>query len=269
MDKKAAILGGALVFAITLSVSLFPRLSDTRAEPFELTAQAAGQEVVRLQPAAQAPAPMLKSDPETADSNLTSSTSEPGPPSAHDQIAAAIQVARTPEGQALLQATKMKLVRSTYPDIGEVLLLSPKEEDELLNILLIGSEESRKAELTAALGSKYELWEQYSETRPTRNQLQDLEERLGSSDNALTSHTKNTLVQILSRIDPEVATLYPGNSEQQQRERIEESYRRRMEAASPYLSPQQLETFKLVVAKDRTFALARLSVGRRVPSSTQ
>jgi hypothetical protein len=185
----------------------------------------------------------------------------------------------SPEAQARTRATRRALMVQQYPDIGKELNLSEQEVSKFFDLLaqqetnlaadVLGGgptdpaslqarmakrqadQLANEAELKTTLGSKYPQWQEYKETLPTRRQVTDLRAVLSASGSSLSDAQARPLITALAaeqkRIEQEAReSAMSGNRPAlpMLQQYSPENTKRVVDAAAPYLNPQQLESFR-------------------------
>jgi hypothetical protein len=197
--------------------------------------------------------------------------------------AVAKEMLSTKAGQDMTRTMMRSMVTQQYPDLGKELGLTPEQASELLDTLtrqmvdassqsmdlLAGnggpdamrelqrkSEEIQKnndAEISSLLGSKYPKFQEYQGTMAARQQVTQLQNALSTSGvTGLSDAQKQGLITALGaeqqRIQQDARNAPPaargGNYLDQQLQQASEQSRRLVNAASAYLNPQQLESYK-------------------------
>lgn len=169
---------------------------------------------------------------------------------------------------------RMRLKR-TYTDVAEELDLSAAETEKLFDILVeqqLGGRNGSEEALRALLGpGRQNKWQEYQQTLSARNRAVEMTGMLAISGHPLTEAQRRPLTEAL--IDEEKyvrqqqsvlsrpALMTPEFRAQQREEEVnrqEESNRRYLDAAAPYMSPQQLalvrETLEWQIAMSRASA---------------
>jgi hypothetical protein len=151
--------------------------------------------------------------------------------------------------------------------VGQVLNLKPEEVDGLFDLLAkheanelesfganAASREARfqsvaqqkqvnEAELVSLLGSKYSQWTEYKRDLPLRLQVRDLGAVLSANGTPLSDSQARLLLPALvsakKQIDPRSAPLSPERS------------RTLVEAASNYLSPDQVDAYRRMLNRQQ------------------
>jgi hypothetical protein len=201
---------------------------------------------------------------------------------------------RNPEARNLTRGIRRTLLEQRYPGLAAELNLSPEQADQLFDLLsqqqtelregvrdLAGrsdgsttsvqdlqrmADERRRAtekEMAALLGSKYPQWQEYERTQPARQQVSQLQSVLASEGTKLTDAQSGPLISALAaeqqRIDQEnlnalAATTDPQQYRQQQLQRASDNNRRLVTAATPYLTPQQLDSYQKMLERQQNTA---------------
>jgi len=185
------------------------------------------------------------------------------------------------------------MLAQEYPDLGEELGLAPDELDKFLDLLadqqadlaadappmngldpaamreLAGKAEERRvadqAAIAAMLGDKYTQWQSYQKTLPARQQVTQLRSQLAASGSTLPEAQVRPLMAALDaemkRIDQDSMGTPPRRKLTQQEQmdldmqREVDGNRRLVTAATPYLSAQQLDSYRQML--DRQTELGR------------
>jgi hypothetical protein len=170
----------------------------------------------------------------------------------------------SPEAKATVRATMLQISKSSYPDIDQALGLTTAETDKLLDLLMTqrersanrrndpgseleGDAGSRKAqqaddaELQALLGTKYHKFQEYLETRSAWQQRHDLRAVLDAADIPLNKTQDQALLNAISaeqrNVNQTSGSGPPASYAPEKRQRL-------LDAATPHLSPQQLDAYK-------------------------
>jgi hypothetical protein len=196
-----------------------------------------------------------------------------------------------PEIQESIRRTRRALLPSQYPDVGEVVGLSPEEVARLFDLLerrsadlsrsMIQAEnhdptEQRKitAEMRDLLGVRYPRWQQYQKELPVRRQASELTAALSNRGIPLDDATSKALVSGLVAEMNKVNEMSPRvNSATSDRVQSPEGSdlaaqgdRWRVDAASPYLTPAQLEVYRQMVEKQDDIGRLTISLMPKFPA---
>lgn len=181
----------------------------------------------------------------------------------------------SPENQAKARALYRAQLPVKYPDVAESLGLSKDEAEKLFDLLAKQYDELRRDvrvastegetslqvigrksaegqnELALLLGDKYAQWKQYLSEQPTRQQLRDLAAVLNSSGIPQLTDSQNrsvvyALMEAQKRFEQESMKSVPPA---EARTRVRNVYSpernvKLLEAASSYLTAQQLDAYK-------------------------
>lgn len=287
MKILSALLGVALVVVSGLAIHLSrevdagrQQVAGLKARMQELEARIASQVV---QPVPQLSAPAAAAAPPATTPAEKAASSAPAAErtsaAAVQDLMAVIQAQRSsPEAMAQRRLTGRVLMEGSNPDVREALGLTPDEADKLLDLLVTHQERTselfplsgnstmtpaeraaavqarqreNEAELQAMLGSKYDQWKDYNETRAAWQQRRDLRAVLDAGGMPMTDVQSKSLIAALSaeqrshtqqirdaanqgRLPPsEVMARYTPERRQQY-----------LDTAAPHLSPQQLEGYR-------------------------
>lgn len=191
-----------------------------------------------------------------------------------EEVTAAVKrQMQSPEGQDRLRAQTRDSLESSYIDIDQALGLTAAEKNELLDLLamqrvrgmttLVPEHESAMdsearqrrqyetevSELQALLGNKYLDWQDYKETLPVRQQALSLQLRLDAAGIALTRTQERALINALSleqrSINQAANSNFPGMSARY----TPEIRQRLLNAATSYLSVEQLDEYERVLER--------------------
>lgn len=182
----------------------------------------------------------------------------------------------SPESQARTRSLRRAMMVQQYPDLGKELGLSEQEVNKLFDLLvqqetdlaantfaadnrdpaavqariakLQADRQANEAELKTMLGGKYTQWQEYKDTLPGRRQVTDLRAVLSASGNSLNDAQARPLIAALTaeqkRINDERFGSAAGAGNALLAQYSPENVKRMVDAASPYLNPQQLESFR-------------------------
>jgi hypothetical protein len=284
MKIVSAILGIALVLASGVAIHLWrvagmsqEKIAQLEARLQQQSAELAARPITQATqaPTASVPAPPTKtpaSEPAPA-AVAAQLVPTPAPP---ELVAVLKEQIASPETAARTQAFLRTMLAGTYPDLREVLGLSADEAEKLLDLVAANSasisesagapgdasispqervramterSQANEAALRAMLGSKYPQWKEYDEARPAYQQRRDLRAVLDAAGTPLTAAQDKALLAAL--------VAEQRNFDQQTREAMRqgkpldlmarnspERHQQLLAAASPHLSPQQLESYR-------------------------
>jgi len=191
----------------------------------------------------------------------------------------------SPEAMAQRRRTTRYTIEAVNPDIGEALGLSPDEADKLLELLVTHQEnssavfrstidgnstttvqersailqaqrEANDAELQARLGNKYSQWKDYNDTRTAWQQRRDLRAVLDAGGIPMTDAQSKSLIAALAAEQRNITqrireAVSQGRSISETRARYTPELRQRsLDAASPHLTPQQLEGYRGLLERE-------------------
>jgi hypothetical protein len=115
-------------------------------------------------------------------------------------------------------------------------------------------QQANEAELSAMLGNKYPQWQEYQSTLTVRQQVSQLQAALSPAGSSLNDAQRQQLITALAaeqkRITQEnnSSPATPGRTQQemmeQELQRLAETNRRLVDAASGHLNSQQLESYR-------------------------
>ena len=238
-------------------------------------------------------APLVPTAPEA------SATPQTTPPStvvagiSSEMLATLRQRAASPEGRAQARRLKRSTLFVLYPELGKQLNLSVEEANKLFDVLAQhevaleedgreviaagntaeykrmaeASTQAAEADLVAMLGSRYPQWQQYKDTLPGLRQVIDLRPMLIADGNPLSDAQARPLIAAVAaednRMDEEAfAPMQSGRSYQEalRLRTSSESTNRLVNAAAPYLNPQQLERYRQMLERDREYRRTTMSV---------
>lgn len=189
----------------------------------------------------------------------------------------------TPEARQVVSGMVRAFLPMMLPDLAKELNLSPAEMDKFMELLsrqtdgVIGQfaggastqqmagdvEELRQkgdAEIAAFLGDKYPQWKEYEGSLQARQQVNQLQTTLAASGNKLSDAQTRPLIAALSAEQKRIAEDAASNSgaaqaatpeerRQLAQQRTAENNQRLVDAAAPYMTAQQLETYKASLAR--------------------
>jgi hypothetical protein len=297
MKKLVPVLMAVLSAVAIATIYLWQELREVRTQSGEVLARITEQQSAR-QTAVDArtfPAPTTELQTVAVTAPASAAPSPPGTnATAENTPGNAMQdmvqrVLGTPEGREMMMAQMRMVLPQQYPDLGRELALSPAETEKFFDMLAkhqmsttgyalelrdnsgqrnAAAQETQRnlqeiqlanqAEITAMLGGKATLWQQYQQTLPTRRQVNQLKMSLGTGNNALSDTQGTPLIAALaaeqSRIQQErrnapAPPQQPGQLNrqtaiEQQLDRMAEDNSRMVTVASSHLSPQQLESYR-------------------------
>ena len=181
-----------------------------------------------------------------------------------------------PETQQVIGGMVKAFLPMLLPDLGKELNLTPAELEKFYELLgkqtngaigqfaaggaggqitaanLQETQRSSQAQIASFLGDKYPQWQQYQDTLPTRNQVNQLQNTLAASGNKFTDAQAKSLLTALSaeqkRINEDRSTATQNMSAQertaQRQQQTAANNGRMVQAASPYMTPSQLDAYK-------------------------
>ncbi|HWL62642.1 MAG TPA: hypothetical protein VNQ32_07585 [Steroidobacteraceae bacterium] len=229
-------------------------------------------------PAATAPPPVASGQPHSAPTP---------PPVLLPDIATMRAQMSSPEAKARRKETGYLLMRSSNPGVEEALGLSAAELEKLLNLLAAQQERSSEvfdrareqgnqassqavvsagldehrraseAELQELLGAKYPQWQDYERTRAAWSQGRDLRAVLDAAGTPFTPTQERAVISALAAEQRSFNQSREGAT-QPVSANSPERRQRRLDAAAPHLSPQQLESYREML--DRAAAQERVLV---------
>lgn len=270
MKAIVAILSAALVALGGGAIHLWRQLDASRQQIADLKAQVDTKVASARQVATIAPPPSLPlADPTAAGATVApASDADRKLLEEQERLQAMLQTRRSPEAAARVKAVMVANMSNQYPDVGKVLGLSRDEVDQLLALLYDQADrdanvipiddvpsvarlaQKSKEELMSLLGSKYATWEEYKAEVPTRQHVRDMMAALDAAGTPLSDAKKNSLIQMLvaeerrnsqtSSDRPLPAKFYRFTPE---------ANRNLLNAASAYLTPQQMETYGQVLER--------------------
>lgn len=166
--------------------------------------------------------------------------------------------------RTMLRATLTQM----YPDLDQELGLQPDELDKFLDLLAsqrlggsVGPDKSKADEqaIAAMLGNRYPQWQDYQQTLPGRVQVSQLRGQLAASGSALSNAQAQPLMAALNaeqkRIteeslkNPQPRTTSPQELLERELQRATENNHRMVEAATPYLNAQQLDSYRQMLER--------------------
>jgi hypothetical protein len=195
---------------------------------------------------------------------------------AEQTMARAREALARPETQQALGGMVRGFLPMMLPDLAKELNLTPAELEKFYDLLgkqtngVIGQfaaggaggqnaagnlqemQRNSEAQIASFLGDKYPQWQQYQNTLPTRNQVNQLQNTLAASGNKFTDAQAKTLITALSaeqkRINEDRTTVTQNLSPQeriaQRQQQTAANNGRMVQAASPYMTPAQLDAYK-------------------------
>ncbi|MDQ2640064.1 MAG: hypothetical protein M3Y79_05745 [Pseudomonadota bacterium] len=269
----SAILGIALVAVSGIAIHLSREVDAGRQKIAAFEAR-----LVELQgsgaPAARANAQVQRSA-DSAEQQPRAAEQSPPPPAASVLLNAATLRAQmsSPEAMARRKESNRYLIRTSHPGVEEALGLAPAELEKLLELLsaqqdrsseifekareqgnqaasqatvAAGLDEHRRAseaELQELLGAKYPQWQDYQQTRSAWTQGRDLRAVLEAAGTPFTPTQERALISALAA-EQRSFNQTSGVPGQSLVLNSPERQRRRLDAAAPHLSPQQLESYR-------------------------
>jgi len=197
-----------------------------------------------------------------------------------------VALSQTRSGQTQLARTAWRWsLPVQFPDTAKELDLSQHETEELFDLLasqqkklgdysqgllteaardptareamqrkLVDQQRANEAELTALLGPKYQRWLAYQSSLAVRQQIEELQSRLSTGSNALSTALAQSLIAALTpealRLDQELRT-WDGSEDavasphllDQHIKRTLANQRQLLDVASPYLNEAQREEY--------------------------
>lgn len=286
MNKSSVALSAAVLAIAIAAAYLWQELRTSREQIAALQTRVNelqnAQMLGRTAPSSvNAPAPSSASAASAAPGETAAAPTAPARPGENRAAMADMvkQLINSPEARNM---GRMMLAQS-LPDLGKELNLNPTEEEKLLDLIarqqadtageaigMLGQaqdpaarqqlqrqiEEKQKAnqaEIASMLGSRYPQYQQYQDTLPTRNQVNQLKAQLGTGSNALSDAQSKSLITALAaeqkRINeqPRIAVAAGSNPQTfmaEQARRREDNNRRLADAAATQLNAQQLDTYK-------------------------
>lgn len=176
------------------------------------------------------------------------------------------QLSESPEVQERLRVRFRNGLSAQYPDIDEVLQISPEQVNRLFDLLtkqyiegrrdrnatagskaLADRQKANEAQIATLLGKKYAKWPEYKAGLPGRVQARDLGAALIAYDIPLTDAQVEPLIAALNAVQGQLAASGGPYTP--------ESHRKLMDAASAHLSAEQLEVLQKLL--DRQASRAR------------
>jgi hypothetical protein len=211
------------------------------------------------------------------------------------------QMLATPEGREMMLGQARMLMPQMYPGLGKALALTPAEEERFFDMLArqqtdssgdtLGAlgggtpdratreemqrkamerQQANQAEVAAMLGGKVAQWQEYQATLPVRRQVGQLQSSLGTGK-ALSEAQSGSLIAAINaeqtriaqdrRNEPRPAAGAPQNFAEAQLQRVTETNRRLLSAATPHLNAEQLASYKRML--DQEESLTRRMVQRQ------
>ncbi len=175
------------------------------------------------------------------------------------------QLLESPEVQERLRVRFRDGLPAQYPDIDEVLDLSPEQVNKLFDLLTKQYLDGRRAanaggdakvqadrakadeaQISALLGKKYAKWPEYKAGLPGRVQVRDLGAALIAYDLALSDAQIAALIPAINAVQGQLgASGGPFTAE---------SHRKLLDAASPHLSAGQLEVYQKLLERQASRA---------------
>lgn len=303
MRKLMVVLAVTLLIGALVTGLLWQRVQDERVANGALQARVTALEA--MLPAAATPDAPTAAPAAVEAFAQTEAAAAPASANAAEQVQALTagirQMMASPEGRELTRAQARMTMSMQYPHLGAELGMSPAEVDKFYDLLArqqadltvftmdattdagtdnAGTQEMQRklaeqrrandAELVAALGDKAAQWRTYQQSLPLRQQVAQLQLRLGGDNDALSDAQARPLVATLAaekaRIDGEqrnAPRLPQGSTREQymaqQQQRRTDSNRRLLEAAAAHLTPQQLASYKRMM--DQELEMERAIMG--------
>jgi hypothetical protein len=169
------------------------------------------------------------------------------------------QLAQIPGVQERVRQRFRKELPAKYPDLGDVVGLTPPQVEKFYDLLTKQNDEARtstataqdrakkeEAQISTLLGSKYPKWQAYKTGLPARLQVRDLNAALIAYDLELSDPQMETLMSALTAAlkqgGPDMGSFSPENKALL------------VAAATPHLSPEQLEVYQKVLDRYTTRA---------------
>ena len=275
-------LGGGAIHLWRELESSHQQIADLQARLDAATAAAEALAVKLPPPVASAAIP---DQPGTTEPPATrdAPASTPAPAPAIDESVAALrEMIASPENRARTSKLMRAMLPTQYPDVGKVLGLSPEQVEQLFDLLArqqdeqsnlfrdrpedpaamqataqkaLAQRQASEAELASMLGSKYPQWQQYQQELPTRRQVSDLGTALNAGGMPLSDAQSKPLIAALvveqKRISQEAAaTAQRGTGISAAMSRYTpENNQRMLDAASAYLTPQQLQAYQQMLER--------------------
>jgi hypothetical protein len=274
MKVSPALLGIGLVAVSGLAFHFWQRLGEERQQIASLALMVPERQT----PTAVSPIPTPEQTSIVAEPPVQASTESQlsANPDRSALLPKRIDIAKmqmeSPEGM-VLRRSRMRLSQETvFPDVDQALALTKEGADKLLDLLTnqrmrSGSQsnnepespqdraarqqkerETENAELQALLGSKYSKWQDYRENLSAWRQRSDLRIVLDAAGVPLTKTQDAALINVISAeqrtIKQTGASTTQGSSNRSFAEFTPENRQRLLDAAAPYLSPQQLDGYK-------------------------
>lgn len=312
MKILSVLLGVALVAVGGLAIHLSrevdagrQQIAGLKAQMQELEARIASQVA---QPVPQLPAPVAAAAlPATTAAEKAASSApaaERASTTAVQEMLATMQAQRSsPEAMAQRRITGRILIEGTNPDVREALGLTSDEADKLFDLLVTHQERTselyplagnstmtpaeraaavqarqreNEAELQAMLGSKYDQWKDYNETRAAWQQRRDLRAVLDAGGMPMTDAQSKSLIAALSAEQRSFTQQIRDAANQGRlpsseiRARYSPERRQQyLDAAAPHLSPQQLEGYRGMLERAASQEQTMLSTLQRAQDRAQ
>lgn len=287
MKKVSAVLGIALVAVGGTAIHLWREVDAARDQLAALQAQLEQRDAQPVALAA-GPMPQPTPSAIAPQPAVPTPATPPRPEAATDAAASFIAMMReqqsSPEMAARRRQTLRMLMETSNPGVEEALGLTPEEKEKLFDLLADQQERSsaifieqrepggtasaqertaalqarlsaNDTELQALLGSKYPQWQDYNQTRPAWRQLEDLRVAAKAGGMPLTDAQSRSLVAALA-VEQRHFSEEMRNAATQGRSFAEviaqntpERQQRRLAAAAPHLSPQQLESYRAMLGR--------------------
>jgi hypothetical protein len=211
------------------------------------------------------------------------------------------QMLASPEGKELILTQARMFLPRMYPDVAKALGLTPAEEEKFFDMLArqqaeassdtlgalgggtpdratqeelqrkaMARQQANQAELTALLGGRVTQWQEYQASLPARRQVSELQTSLGtgktlsdaqSSSLIAAINAEQTRIQQDRRNEPRPAPGTQQNFAEAQLQRVTESNRRLLAAATPHLDPEQLASYRRMLEQEE--AVTRMMIQRQ------
>lgn len=276
----ALVVAGGVVIHLTREVGAErQQVADLKAQLGERDARIAALTAASMAPSvAQVAVPVPQAASPVAGSSSPTPAAQQSA-AVQEMLAMVRAQSSSPERVAQRRRTTRVLMETSNPDVGEALGLTPDEEDKLLDLLvqnqertsavfnaamepngatsvqdrgaaLQAAQQENEAEIQAMLGSKYSQWKDYNETRMAWQQRRDLRAVLDAGGIPLTDAQSKALIGALSAEHREFSrqtreAVSQGQPVSARMARQSPERRQRLlDAATPHLSPQQIEGFR-------------------------
>lgn len=208
---------------------------------------------------------------------------QPGKHAANPTAAAYLEMVSSPEGQQMVKSMMRGILPTQYPDLGRELGLTPAETEQFFELLarqqdelsmdsiammngsdpatmqaaqrnLAEKQQAHEGQIAAALGDRYEKWQDYKSTAPVRREVNELRGTLSNSSYPLTDSQSRQLIPALAaeqkRLEQEERDWMIGagarspNMMQESIQRTIAGRQRLVQVAATYLTPDQLEQYR-------------------------